>query len=77
MNIRPIRVYEVARELGVSESWLRRAEGRGRIPKARRDMNGWRIYSQADIAALRLVLVSGWAESDCSGIGQSTFEAFV
>lgn len=57
MNIKLMRVNEVARELQVSESWLRRAEGRGRIPKARRDMNGWRVYSQADIDALRLVLV--------------------
>ena len=58
-----MRVDEVARELQVSESWLRRAEGRGRIPKARRDMNGWRIYSQADIAVLRPMLVPAAAEA--------------
>ena len=38
-----LRVNKVARELGVSETWLRRAEQQGRIPKARRDMNGWRV----------------------------------
>ena len=55
---------EVARELQVSESWLRRAEGRGRIPKARRDMNGWRAYSQDDIAALREILIPEVIEAD-------------
>jgi DNA-binding transcriptional MerR regulator len=40
-----LRVNEAARELGVSESWLRRADKGGRIPKARRDINGWRLYT--------------------------------
>jgi hypothetical protein len=51
-----LRVNEAARELGVSEAWLRRAERRGRIPHARRDMNGWRVYADEDIVALRGVL---------------------
>ncbi len=63
MSMGLMRVNEVARELQVSESWLRRAESRGRIPKARRDMNGWRVYSESDIAALRLVLVPEVAEA--------------
>ncbi|MBI4201205.1 MAG: MerR family transcriptional regulator [Chloroflexi bacterium] len=49
-------VNEAARELGVSEAWLRRAEGRVGIPKARRNINGWRVYTVEDIAALRTVL---------------------
>ena len=60
---RQMRVNEAARELQVSESWLRRAESKGRIPKARRDMNGWRIYSRADIAVLRLILIPEEAEA--------------
>lgn len=56
MNAKLLRVNEAARELGISESWLRRAEQRGRIPKARRDMNGWRVYTYADIATLRQIL---------------------
>ena len=51
-----LRVNEAARELRVSESWLRRADGRGQIPKARRDLNGWRVYTDADLEALRLLL---------------------
>ncbi len=50
-------VNEAARELGVSEAWLRRSEGRRGVPKARRGINGWRVYSQEDIAALRAVLL--------------------
>ncbi len=57
------RVNQVARELGVSESWLRRAEQQGRIPKARRDLNGWRVYSEEEIAALQNALIPS-KESD-------------
>jgi len=52
-----LRVNQAARELGVSEAWLRRADGRIGVPKARRDINGWRVYSWEDIAALRAVLL--------------------
>ena len=49
-------VNEAARELGVSEAWLRRAEGRVGVPKAKRDINGWRVYTGEDIATLRAIL---------------------
>lgn len=52
-----LRVNEVARELGISEAWLRRAEQSGRIPKAQRDLNGWRVYTEDDIVILRRVLL--------------------
>jgi len=51
------RVSETARELGISEAWLRRAEKRGRIPKARRDLNKWRVYSQEDLELIRTLLL--------------------
>lgn len=51
-----LRVNEAARELGVSESWLRRAEGRLGVPKAKRNINGWRVYSPEDIAGLQALL---------------------
>lgn len=51
-----MRVNEAARRLGISEAWLRRAEGRGRIPKARRDLNDWRVYTEADVDVLRELL---------------------
>ena len=37
--------------MGVSAHYLRMLEGQGRIPPARRDLNG-RIYSSADLALL-------------------------
>ena len=52
-----LRVNEAARKLGVSEAWLRRSEGRRGVPKARRDLNGWRVYTEEDIAALRDMLL--------------------
>jgi len=51
-----ITVTKAARELGCSERWLREAEEEGRIPKARRNLNGWRVYTPEDIAKLQELL---------------------
>jgi hypothetical protein len=45
-------IGEAARRLGVTPHYLRVMEWRGRIPLARRDLNG-RIYSEFDVALLR------------------------
>ena len=45
-------IGEAARRLGVTPKHLRGLEREGRIPAARRDLNG-RIYSEFDIALLR------------------------
>ncbi len=50
------RIYkasEAARELGKSVQWLRFAEAKGKIPKPRRDLNNWRLYTQEDIDEIR------------------------
>jgi len=52
-----MRVAEVARLLGCSERWLREAEKSSKIPKAKRDLNGWRVYTLEDIAAIRSLLI--------------------
>jgi len=46
------RISHVAAELGVSAQYIRMLEWQGKIPPARRDLNG-RIYSPVDIALLR------------------------
>ena len=46
-------VSEAARELGLSAEWLREGEKRGSLPKAKRDRNGYRIYTERDIERLR------------------------
>jgi DNA-binding transcriptional MerR regulator len=48
-----MRIGAVARELGVSPEWLRDLERSGRLPAARRDLNGHRRYSRADVQRLR------------------------
>ena len=48
-----LTVTHAAKSLNVSESFLRKAERRGAIPKAKRDLNGWRVYSTEDIESLR------------------------
>jgi hypothetical protein len=54
---RVFTVSETARKLGRSERWLREAEAKGKIPKARRDLNGWRVYTQEDVERLKDLLV--------------------
>jgi DNA-binding transcriptional MerR regulator len=54
--VKTTKVYgisEAARELGLSAEWLRQGEKRGSLPTARRDRNGYRIYTPEDIARLR------------------------
>ena len=52
-----LNVSQAARQLERSERWLRDAERKGKIPKARRDLNGWRVYTPEDIAKLRELIV--------------------
>lgn len=54
---RILTVSEAARQLQRSERWLRNAEAKGKIPKARRDLNNWRVYTQEDIAKLKELLI--------------------
>ncbi len=60
--MRLLRVNEMAKELGCSESFLRRAEKTGKIPKARRDLNRWRVYTEDDLQRLRELLIPQAAE---------------
>lgn len=52
-----LRLSEAARLIGCSERWLRDAEAKGKIPRARRDINNWRVYTQEDIAKLKELLI--------------------
>jgi hypothetical protein len=49
-------VSEAARELRRSERWLRDAERTGKIPRAKRDLNNWRVYTEEDIADIHELL---------------------
>ncbi|HUU63668.1 MAG TPA: MerR family transcriptional regulator [Dehalococcoidia bacterium] len=50
-------VSKAARQVGCSERWLRQAEKQGKIPTARRDLNGWRVYTEEDIEKLKSLLI--------------------
>ena len=52
-----LTVSEAAREVGRSEKWLRNAERNGKIPKAKRDLNNWRVYTLEDIVKLKELLL--------------------
>ena len=47
-----VHISDAARQLGVTAHYLRALEAEGKIPPARRDLNG-RIYSRVDIAILK------------------------
>ena len=53
-----LTVSQVARELGMSVDWLRRAEKQGRIPRAQRHLSGWRVYSPEDVERLKSLLLT-------------------
>jgi DNA-binding transcriptional MerR regulator len=53
---RYMKVSEAARRLQCSAEWLREAEKRGKIPRARRDLNGWRVYTTEDVRRLEEIL---------------------
>jgi DNA-binding transcriptional MerR regulator len=46
-------IGQAADALGVSRNWLRFSERLGTTPRARRDEQGWRIYSTEDVERLR------------------------
>ena len=50
-----ITISEAARALGVSPSWLRKAEGQGRLPVAARRF-GCRVYDEHDLETIRAVI---------------------
>ena len=54
---RIMTVAEAARHIGRSERWLREAEKSAKIPKARRDLNNWRVYTADDLERLKALLV--------------------
>jgi DNA-binding transcriptional MerR regulator len=54
---RILTVSEAARRIDRSERWLREAERKGKIPTARRDLNGWRVYTEEDLERLKALLV--------------------
>lgn len=43
---------EAAGELGISKSTILRWFKQGRIEEVRRDRNGWRVFTAADLAAI-------------------------
>jgi DNA-binding transcriptional MerR regulator len=45
-------ITEAAQHLGITAHHLRMLEWKGKVPPARRDLNG-RVYSEFDIALLR------------------------
>lgn len=61
---RILRVAEAARELACSEAFLREAEKRGKLPRAKRDLNGWRVYTEEDLEHLKEILIPSSEQTD-------------
>lgn len=60
-------ITEAAKELGCSTRWLRDAEKKGKLPKAKRDINNWRVYTGKDLNRLRKLLVPGIESNNSPG----------
>ena len=51
-----INITQAARQIGCSTVWLREAARKGKIPNAKRDINGWRVYTTEDIYHIKALL---------------------
>jgi len=51
-----LTIGELARRFGVSADTLKRWEERGEIPRSRRTIGGWRIYSNDEVNKLEHML---------------------
>ena len=51
-----LRTGEVAKIVGRHPDTIRDYERRGVIPAARRDIAGWRVYSEEDVETIRRIL---------------------
>ena len=61
---RLMTVSETARHLERSADWLRDAEAKGKIPKAKRMLGYRRVYSKEDIEHLREILFTPATKSE-------------
>lgn len=59
---------EAAKELGVSRNTLLRWFREGRISEVARDRNGWRIFSQEDLASIRRSLEPSISQPTSTGL---------
>jgi DNA-binding transcriptional MerR regulator len=58
-----MRISEIAERLDVSVDWLRRLERSGRLPRAKRDINNHRRYTEEDFERLH-ALIFGFGHRD-------------
>lgn len=75
-----MNVSELARRAGISASGVRWYERMGILPSARRQTNGYRDYSDADLGRVRLVLTLrrlGLGASDAGRLARECLEAGV
>ena len=62
-----MRCAGVARELGISADWVRRAEREGKIPPVRRDLHGHRRFRPEDVERLRQILFPSMQQDKGNG----------
>ncbi|GJQ58378.1 MAG: MerR family transcriptional regulator [Candidatus Scalindua sp. AMX11] len=47
-----ITINGVAKKLGIHPTTIKRWEVRGKVKKAKRDKNGWRVYGETEVEEL-------------------------
>ncbi len=63
-------VQDVCREAGIKEATLLRLEKRGKIPKASRDRNKWRVYTREQVDLIVAFAKAVYPPEEKTGDGQ-------
>ncbi|MFH2137122.1 MAG: MerR family transcriptional regulator [Candidatus Omnitrophota bacterium] len=53
MKIKKIKINYLAKELGVAIQTIKNYEAKGILPKARRDSQQWRYYTEEDVIKIK------------------------
>lgn len=57
-NERKLKISEVAEKIGISVSTMKYYEQIGKLPKAQRDENNYRFYTEADVLRIKAHFIS-------------------
>lgn len=56
-TINKYTVHDIAKPLGLSAQTIRNYENSGKLPRPKKDKNGWRYYTEEDFTKIRAYFI--------------------